>query len=282
MGTLVGAFLVPHNPVMYVAPEAPPQAQRDAVHAAFRTCSERLAALRPTTVIIVGCDHYMLFGPQCLPSYLIAVGDIDGPLDQLPGLRRGQLHNNEALAEHIADHGKFHGFDWAVARAFTVDHAISIPQQLIVEPLRAAGADVRTIPVYLACSVDPYIKMARAAALGAQIRDAVAAFPDDERVVIIGSGGISHWVGSAQMGRVNETFDREVIGYALAGDLAGLCGLSDQYILEHGGEGGMEIRNFACAMGAVPGARGELLCYEAVPAWVTGLGFVQLHVEQTP
>lgn len=279
MGTIVGAFLVPHDPVMYVAPDAPPQRQRDAVHAAFRLCSERLAALRPDTVIIVGCDHYMLFGPQCLPSYVIATGDIDGPIDQLPGLRRGVLQNNEALAGHIAEHGKRHGFDWTVARAFTFDHAIAIPQQLIVEPLLAAGLRVKTIPVYLACAVDPYIKFKRAAELGAQIRQAVADFPGDERVVVVGSGGISHWVGSAQMGRVNEVFDREVLGYALGGDLDGLCELSDQYILEHGGEGGMEIRNFACAMGAVPGARGELLGYEPVPEWVTGLGFVQLHVE---
>lgn len=280
MGTIVGAFLVPHDPVMYVAPEAPPLAKREAVHAAFRSCAERLAALKPSTVIIVGCDHYMLFGPDCLPSYLIATGDIDGPIDQLPGLRRTVLQNNEALAGHIAEHGKENGFDWAVARAFTVDHSISIPQQLIVDPLRAAGIDVKTIPVYLACTVDPYIKFRRAAELGAAIRAAVEAFPADERVAIIGSGGISHWVGSAQMGRVNEAFDREIIGYALDDNLDGLCALSDQYIIDNGGEGGMEVRNYACAMGAVPGARGELLGYEAVPEWVTGLGFVQLHVEQ--
>jgi protocatechuate 4,5-dioxygenase, beta chain len=279
MGKIVGAFLVPHDPLMYVAPDVPPQAQRDTVWGAFRTCSERLKALAPTTVIIVGCDHYILFGPECLPSYLIAIGDVDAPADQLPGLKRAVMYNNEALASHIAEHGRGDGFDWAVARAFTADHSIAVPQQLIVEPLRAAGMDVKTVPVYLACSVDPYISFKRAAELGAQLRKAVAAFPDNERVVVIGSGGISHWVGSAQMGRVNEGFDREIIGYALNGDLAGLCGLSNEYILENGGEGAMEIRNYACAMGAVPGARGELLAYEAVPDWVTGLGFIQLHLE---
>lgn len=280
MGKIVGAFLVPHDPVMYVAPTAPPPAQRDAVWDAFRVCAERLKALRPTTVIIVGCDHYILFGPQCLPPFLIATGDVDGPIDQLPGLKRGAIDNNEPLATHIAAYGREHGFDWSVARAFTADHSIAIPQQLIVEPLRSAGMQVKTIPVYQACTVAPYLSFKRAAELGAQLREAVAAFPGDERVVVIGSGGISHWVGSAQMGRVNEKFDREVIGYALNDDLAGLCALSDDYIVEYGGEGGMEIRNYACAMATVPGARGELLGYEAVPAWVTGLGFVQLHVDE--
>ncbi|RQS24200.1 MULTISPECIES: protocatechuate 3,4-dioxygenase [unclassified Burkholderia] len=277
MGKIVGAFLVPHDPVMYVAPDAPPKEQRDAVWGAYRECAERLKALEPTTVVIVGCDHYILFGPQCLPSYLIATGDVDGPIDQLPGLKRGVFKNNEALAIHIASHGRENGFDWTVARAFTVDHSVAIPQQLIVDPLRADGIDVKTIPVYLACGVDPYITMRRASELGEQIRKSVEVCDDGERVVIIGSGGISHWVGSAQMGRVDEMFDRKIIGYTERGDLDGMCALSDGYILECGGEGAMEIRNWACAMGALKGARGELIAYEAVPEWVTGLGFMQLH-----
>ncbi len=56
-----------------------------------------------------------------------------------------------------------------------------------------------------------------------------------------------------------------------------MAALSDDYILEHGGNGGMEIRQWACVMGALPGARGELIEYAPVPEWVTGLGFVQLH-----
>jgi len=98
-------------------------------------------------------------------------------------------------------------------------------------------------------------------------------------VVVIGSGGISHWVGTAEMGRVNEVFDREILDYAVRGDIAALSALSDEYILANGGNGGMEIRNWACAMGALEGARGEVLAYEAVPEWVTGLGFVQLHCQ---
>lgn len=277
MGQIVGGFLVPHDPVMFVAPEAPAPAVRERMWNAFRQCSERLAALEPTSVVIIGADHYMLFGTTCLPSYLIGTGDVEGPLDAMPGLKRGVIPNNEALATHIAADGHARGFDWAVARALTVDHAIAIPNQLIVQPLRDAGMTVGTIPVYVAAGVDPYIRIARAVEVGRQIREAVESCPAHERVVIIGSGGISHWVGTAEMGRVNEAFDREILDYVVRGDTASLSSLSDDYILANGGNGGMEIRNWACAMGALDGARGEVLAYEAVPEWVTGLGFVQLH-----
>ena len=277
MGTIVGGFLVPHDPVMFVAPGAPPQDVAQRMWGAFAACAQRLAALQATSVVIIGADHYMLFGTGCLPQYVIGTGEVDGPIDALPGLRRGPIPDRQALAAHIARHGHAHGFDWAVARAFTVDHAVAIPNQLIVEPVRAQGQAIGTVPVYLAAGVDPYISLPRAAQLGAAIKAAVEAAPDDERVVVIGSGGISHWVGTPEMGRVNEAFDQEILDYAVRGDLAGLCALSDDYILSHGGNGGMEIRQWACAMGALPGARGEVIDYAPVPEWVTGLGFVQLH-----
>lgn len=279
MAKVVGGFLVPHDPVMFVAPEAPKPEIRDRMWKAFETCSTRLAELKPTSVVIVGADHYMLFGTTCLPSFLIGTGDVDGPLDALPGLKRGVIPDSAPLAQHIAEYGLANGFDWAVARALTVDHAVGIPNQLIVQPLRDAGAQVGTIPVYLAAGVDPYIRMTRAVALGRQIREAIEAAPSDERVVVIGSGGISHWVGTADMGRVNEKFDREILDYAIRSDVDAIAGLSDAYILENGGNGGMEIRNWACAMGALTGARGEVIDYAPVPEWVTGLGFVQLHLE---
>jgi len=278
MGQIVGGFLVPHDPVMFVAPEAPSEDVRTRMWSAFERCAKRLADLEPTSVVIVGADHYMLFGTTCLPSYLIGTGDVDGPLDAMPGLRRGVIPNSEVLATHIAADGHARGFDWAVARALTVDHSVAIPNQLIVEPLRAAGRSIGTIPVYLASGVDPFIRISRAIDVGRQIRQAVEGFSADERVVVIGSGGISHWVGTADMGRVNEAFDREILYYALRGDLAGIASLTDDYILANGGNGGMEIRNWACAMGALEGASGEIIAYEAVPEWVTGLGFVQLHV----
>ena len=277
MGKIVGGFWMPHDPVMFVAPEAPPQAQRETVWSAFTQCAQRLAELKPTSVIIVGCDHYILFGTHCLPPYVIGTGDVDGPIDRLPGLERGVVINQEQLAGHIASHGVANGIDWTVSRSFTIDHSFAIPYQLVVQPAEEIlGRSLPSIPVYLACGVDPYISLQRAADLGRQIRAAVEAFDDDERVVIIGSGGISHWVGTAEMGQVAEDFDQEILALGVAGDLQGLCAYRDEDILRRAGNGAMEIRNFACAMAAVPGARGEVIAYEAVPAWVTGLGFLQL------
>lgn len=277
MGKIVGGFAVSHCPIMYVAPEAPAEDVRRRMWGAFQTCADRIAALEPTAAVIIGADHCLNFGPGVLPQYVIGIGDVDGPLDVLPGLKRQVIPTNEPLARHIAEHGQANGFDWAVSRAFTVDHAVAMPDRLMVDPARAKGLKIGTVPVYLASGIDPFLKMKRAIELGAAIRAAVEAAPADERVVVIGSGGISHWVGTAEMGRVNEVFDREVMDIACRGDLDAMAALSDAYVLENGGNGAMEIRQWACVMGAMAGAKGEVIDYAAVPEWVTGLGFVQFH-----
>lgn len=276
MGKIVGGFLVPHDPMMFHAPEAAAPDIRSRMWGAFEQCSQRLGQLDATAVVIVGGDHYFNFGTDCLPQYLIGTGDVDGPLDVMPGLKRQVIPDHQELASAVAQHGHENGFDWTVARAFTVDHAVAIPDRLIVEPLRAQGASIGTIPVYIASGVDPYISMSRCVELGGAIRAAVQAAGDQERVAVIGSGGLSHWIGLPQMGQVNEQFDREILSYACAGDVAAMTALSDEYILTQGGNGGMEIRHWAVAMGALPGARGEVIDYAPVPEWVTGLGFVQL------
>jgi protocatechuate 4,5-dioxygenase beta chain len=43
--------------------------------------TQRLRELAGDTVVIAGEDHYVLFGPQCLPRCLIGIGDVDGPVE---------------------------------------------------------------------------------------------------------------------------------------------------------------------------------------------------------
>jgi protocatechuate 4,5-dioxygenase beta chain len=273
MAEIVGGFIMPHEPGIFYMPEAKWTDGQRRVLAAYDAIRERIGQLGATTVIVVGADHYVLFGPGCLPSYLIGVGDVSGPYERFASIKQGEIPNNVPLALHIAQYGRDHGFDWAVAKSINVDHSIGVPARVCALP----NASVRgVVPVYLASGVAPFISMQRAYALGGLIRDAVAAWPQDERVVVIGSGGISHWVGLPQMGRVNPEFDRKILDCVVSGDPAAMLALGDDEVLEQGGNGAFEIRQFLCMMGALPGMGGRLIAYEHGPEWVTGLGFAEV------
>ncbi|RMI32657.1 DODA-type extradiol aromatic ring-opening family dioxygenase [Nocardia stercoris] len=271
MAELVGGFLVPHDPMVLTDPQAPPEAVQERITEAYAEVARRVADLAATTLIIIGTDHYLLFGPGCLPQALIGSGDVDGPLERLPGMRRRQFPDNTALARHLVSHGHRTGIDWAVADSLTVDHSVAIPYFRI-----GLDAELPVIPIYLACGVEPMLPLRRAEQIGQNLKEAVESWDGNERVVVIGSGGISHWVGTGDMGRVNEQFDRMVLDLVTAGDVAALVSLTDDYILEHGGNGGLEIRNFIAAMAALGSCTGDVIAYEAVPEWITGLGFAEL------
>lgn len=274
MGDVVGGFLMPHDPMVFTNPDAPGEQVRDSVLGAYREISRRLENLRPSTVVVIGTDHYVLFGPGCLPQLLIATGDIEGPIERLPGLDRGPLPDNAELAAHIAAHGHRAGVDWAVAHTFTVDHSVAIPYFLT-----AKSHNLPLIPVYLACGVEPLLPLRRAVEVGDALGQAIRERADGERVVVIGSGGISHWVGTAEMGKVNTDFDRRVLDLVAAGDIEGLADITDEAVLAEAGNGALEIRTFVAAMSAVGPCRGDVVGYEAVPEWITGLGFAELRPE---
>ncbi|MCA1300482.1 DODA-type extradiol aromatic ring-opening family dioxygenase [Stappia indica] len=274
MATIVGGFVVPHNPVMYFNPKGASAEQSAAVYAAYARMAERIRELRADTAIIIGCDHYILFGTEALPPYVISTGEIEGPVDQLPGIKRAPIASNAALGAHIAAVGRQTGFDWTVGRAMQVDHSIGIPHHLMIKP----NAGMTSVAVMLACGVDPYLPMARAWQIGEHIAAAVESDGTDQRVVVIGSGGISHHVGNERMGEVNPTFDRKVLGIVTRGDREAMLALTDEEILQEGGNGAMEIRTYACAMAATRAAGGEVVAYEPIEGWVTGMGFAELKV----
>lgn len=271
MANLVGAFCTAHVPIIASRPGVADKKQVDNVMEAFAKIRVRMVELEIDTAIVVGDDHYTMFGPHCLPSMLIGIGDVDGPHEEWLGHERAPIANNPAMAEHIMEYGFDHGFDWAVAKALTIDHSAFVPYLKVIKELD----NVKMIPVYIAAGVMPLIKTKRCVQLGEMIADAVADYPGDERVAIIGTGGLSHWVGAADMGKVNEQFDHEMIDMIKRRDIDAMLALTDEYVLETAGNGAFEYRNWLVAMGAVKNYELDLLCYEPISPWVTGTTLVE-------
>jgi protocatechuate 4,5-dioxygenase, beta chain len=272
VASIVGAFFMPHVPLILAEPAAPDPAQVARVHAAFAKIVARLRELEVDTVITVGADHYGLFGPHCIPQCLIGIGDLEGPAEPWLGVPRGPIENNQPLARHILRHGHEAGIDWAFASSFVVDHATVVPYHFCIRPIPG----IKTIPIYLNEAVAPFIPSQRARAIGTDIHQAVSSYPGGDRVAVFGTGGISHWVGMAQMGRINEEFDRRVLQLVEAGDLDALTAISDDEILATAGNGAIEIKSWICAMSSVPQGQARVIAYEAVPQWVCGFGFAEM------
>ena len=65
MARIVAGFVMPHDPLIFVNPKG---LDRSKVLAAYEHIRVRLRELEVTTAIVIGADHYILFGPNCLPQ----------------------------------------------------------------------------------------------------------------------------------------------------------------------------------------------------------------------
>lgn len=275
MAEVVGGFLMPHVPAIPSAGLGADPAKIKSVYDAFDVVANRVRELEADTVIVIGDDHYENFSPRCIPSCLIVTGDIElSAHAQVLGMEQQVIPNNEALAMHILETGYAEGVDWAFSKALGVDHAVAVPYHMSLKRY----PDMKVIPIYLNCVVAPFIGSRRAFQVGQSMLSAVNSWSGDERVVVFGTGGISHWVGAPGMGHVNEEFDQQILNMVEQGDIEGMIALSDADVLEQAGNGALEIKNWLCALGALPDAKAEIMAYEPIPQWVTGCGFAELKL----
>jgi aromatic ring-opening dioxygenase catalytic subunit (LigB family) len=113
--------------------------------------------------------------------------------------------------------------------------------------------------------------MQRCYAFGRALGDAVRAYPGDERIAILASGGLSHDLATPRMGMVNETFDRTLLERLAAGDGPGAVAYGNDHVHE-AGNGAEEIRMWLAAHAAAGGGAFVPSYYRAVESWYTGIG----------
>ena len=275
MSKIISGFLMPHDPLIAAMPDAPPAEKRDSCMNAYKEIVEKVKEQDIDTVIIIGDDHYTVNGPYCVPQAMIGIGDVEGPKEEWLGIKCEKIPNNTSLAKHILDYGHTHQVDWAASKILTVDHSIAIPVEYAVKPVKG----LRIIPIYINSGVEPFINSQRAYEIGLSIKAAVETWTGNERIAVYGTGGISHWPGMAKMGHVNEAWDRNIINLITQGKVEDLIAMKDEDVLRDGGNGGLEIKNFICAMGILDGWTGEEIAYEAVPEWVTGCGYLEMKTK---
>jgi protocatechuate 4,5-dioxygenase beta chain/2,3-dihydroxyphenylpropionate 1,2-dioxygenase len=125
------------------------------------------------------------------------------------------------------------------------------------------------VPIIVNGVNPPWPTARRSYHFGRMIKDAVESQSEVQRVVVVGTGGLSHWVGLPESGQVNVEFDQDFIARIESGEPERLTSYSPEDI-DAAGNGAHEIRTWIVAAGAVDGAPFDVLVYEPVPEWLTG------------
>ncbi|MGD9768456.1 MAG: hypothetical protein AB7U62_12510 [Pseudolabrys sp.] len=263
-----------------------------------------VARIKPDAVVIFGPDHFRNFFYDVLPPFCIGLESVVGFGDY--GTPKGELPLDRALARAIQVGVTEAGFDPAVSLKMGIDHGLSQAYAVLEPSLKTP-----MVPIMVNASGSPRPTMRRCHAFGKAVGDAIRAMPDNKRVLILASGGLSHWIrpvseedpattaetrdyvingrervveysaardASLQErikqgvdGRVNAEWDRWFLDTLSSGDLSSILALTDDVLQENAGNGSHELRAWVAAMGAWGGPVAPI-AYEPVRSWVTGMG----------
>ena len=268
MGTVVGSYAALHGPLLVRMWDAVEEPVSRAMASAFTALGASIQRARPDVLVIVSPDHWVNFFIDNYPTVCIGVGatHLGPPEPWMGACPFKEFGGHPQFASHLATTAMAGGFEPSLSHRLALDHGFCIPLW------KAGLATLPAIVPVIVNSIEPPLpSFQRCYAWGELIAQAVASYPGDLRVAVLGTGGLSHSIGEATMGRVDEAFDRACIERFAAATPDALCAF-----LEHeapaAGNGSAEIRNWMVAHGAAGGRGFELLHYRAIPQWYVGAG----------
>jgi 2,3-dihydroxyphenylpropionate 1,2-dioxygenase len=178
---IVGSVCLSHSPLK--DKNRPAQATEARFQAALNASAEFVARQKPDLTIIFYPDHLNGFLYQLLPPFCIGV---EGASIGDYGTTAGKLDIPEDRANDLVRSVLDAGVDVALSHNMHVDHGGVQPLEWLssVHPL------FRVIPIFVNCAAPPLPTFERVRALGCAVGNWACAAP--ERILIIGSGGLSH------------------------------------------------------------------------------------------
>jgi protocatechuate 4,5-dioxygenase beta chain len=234
-----------------------------------------IADLDPDVVILVYNDHASAFSLELIPTFALGCAADFAPADEGWGPRPvPTVQGYPELAWHIAQSVILDEFDLTIVNQMEVDHGLTVPMSLMFgEP---AEWPVKVIPLAVNVVQYPPPTGNRCYNLGKAIRRAVESFDQDLKVVIFGTGGMSHQLQGPRAGLINKEFDQRFLDN-LTRDPLGLTRMPHVEYMREAGSEGVEMVMWLIMRGALDAHVEEVHRFYHVPASNTAVGHIILE-----
>ena len=230
--------------------------------------------VRPDIAVVVYNDHGSSFFFDKYPTFAIGAAELYPVGDEGWGRRAlPDFPGDAAFSWHLVESLVYDEFDMTVCQELEVEHGFMVPMHLCFD--HDPGWPVRTVPLAVNVIQHPLPTGARCWKLGEAIRRAVERYPGDERVVIFGTGGMSHQLNGARFGHLNPDWDKDWLD-RIEADPAALVALTHQDIMEAAGAEAVELIMWLVMRGALSGRvhRAHRNYYAPM---TTGMGLIALE-----
>ena len=245
----------------------------------YKPAQKWLSEVNPDVVILVYNDHASAFSLEIIPTFAIGVADEFSPADEGWGPRQVPVvKGHSELAWHLSESLILDEFDITIVNEMPVDHGLTVP--LSVTCGEPDEWPFQVIPLAVNVIQYPPPTGKRCFDLGRSIREAIATYEEDLKIVIFGTGGMSHQLHGERAGVTNREWDTKFLD-GLTQDPMGLTKIPFlEYVREAGAEG-IEMVMWLIMRGALDDQVNEIYRHYHVPASNTSTGLIILENEST-
>ena len=253
MATIVGAIATSHIPAIGRAMERNLENEPywKPFFDGYAPVRRWIQDVEPDVAVVVYNDHGLNFFLDKMPTFAVGAGPEYHNADEGWGLSVTPPYPGfPELSWHLIESLVSEAFDITMCQEVLVDHGFTVPLSLL---WGRESRSVRTLPVCINTVQFPYPSPARCLMLGRAMARAIESFDDDSRVVILGTGGLSHQLEGKRAGFLNPDFDRLCMN-KIVNEPDELARYSVQDLIRFCGSQGVEFLNWLVMRGAVPGA----------------------------
>ena len=231
-----------------------------------------LEKLKPDVAIVVYNDHGADFTFDKYPTFALGAAERYAIADEGFGTRAlPEVPGDAELSIHLCERLIEDEFDLTVCQEMGVEHGFLVPMNLCF-PHTSSGWPVKSVPLQVNVIQHPLPTARRCYRLGQALRNAVSSYKEDLRVVVLGTGGMSHQLQGKRFGFMNEKFDQWFLDQ-LEASPESLAELSHHRIMEEAGAEAVELIMWLTMRGALsPKAKRVHRHYYA--PMTTGMGLI--------
>lgn len=231
-----------------------------------------LASLKPDVVIMVYNDHGADFFFDKYPTFAVGAAESYPIADEGFGVRPlPPIPGHLEFSQHLCRSLVYNEFDITVCQEMSVEHGFLVPMHLCFDPGEQRWP-VAAVPIAVNVLQHPLPTALRCLKLGRAIRQAVDSYPEDLKVAIIGTGGMSHQLTGKHFGRMNEDADWDFLE-RIEKDPSSIARLTHQELMERFGAEGIELIMWLTMRGAISDQAKRLHRHYYAPM-TTGMGLI--------
>jgi protocatechuate 4,5-dioxygenase beta chain len=253
MASILGGIGTSHVPTIGIAHDKGKREDPDwaPLFKGYEPVAKWLADRKPDVLVFCFNDHATTFLFDLYPTFALGVSDEYRIADEGSGTRKiPPLKGHAALSRHIARSLVADEFDLTLFQDLPLDHGLHSPLTMMW-PMSPDWPGA-VIPLVVNVLQHPLPSPMRCFKLGRSLRKAILSYPENLKVAIVGTGGLSHQMIGERAGFNNEKWDLEFLEL-IDRDPERLARMSIEEFMELGGNEGAEVIMWLIMRGALGG-----------------------------